>query len=48
MTKPVTKVGTEMSSSETTRMTESYHLPFFRPENDAEDHAEDRLETETP
>ena len=32
MTKPVTKVGTEMSSSETIRMTESYHLPFFRPE----------------
>ena len=31
-TKPVTKVGTEMSSSETIRMTESYHLPFLRPE----------------
>ena len=30
--KPVTKVGTEISSSETIRMTESYHLPFFRPE----------------
>ena len=30
--KPVTKVGTEMSSSETIRITESYHLPFLRPE----------------
>ena len=30
--KPVTKVGTEMSSRETMRITESYHLPFLRPE----------------
>ena len=27
--KPVTKVGTEMSSRETIRMTVSHHLPFF-------------------
>ena len=32
MTKPVTKVGTEISSRETIRMTVSYHLPFLRPE----------------
>ena len=30
--KPVTKVGTEMSSREKIRMTVSHHLPFFRPE----------------
>ena len=29
--KPVTNVGTEISSNETIRITESYHLPFFRP-----------------